>query len=219
MGNARVKTIVASTLLAGSVLWLALFFHSSPPPPEKKAHEAVGRVLAEEAGKLLGAGGRITVLARDTKVFVNPAADSELKGFATAAQELKLPVAGTNLVQLDPLRAVRVPPGDFFTLLGKLYEGDVVVSFLGPPVLSAEQRAKVADKKVRIAAFCPGDLPRQVNLKELFDQNLLHAVVISRAMPLAGRPETDDARAWFRQLHQLITPAELSELPVLDRAR
>ena len=219
MGNARVKTIVASALLAGSGLWLALFFHASPPPPEKKAHEAVGRMLAEEAGKMLGAGGRITVLARDTTVFANPAADFELKGFAAAARELKLPVAATNWVRLDPLRAVRVAPGEFFTLLGKLYEGDVVVSFLGPPLLSADERAKVADKKVRIAAFCPGDLPRQVNLKELFEQNLLHAAVIDRAAPPTARPSENDARAWFQHFYRLITPTELSDLPAPDRAR
>jgi len=126
---------------------------------------------------------------------------------------VKLQIAVPNWIKLDPLRPIRVRPGDFFEMLLKLNEGDVVVSFLGPPLLSAEQRAKVVDRKVRITAFCSGDMPLRVDLKSLFDQNLLQAAVVSRPAPTPTLPATDQSQAWFDHFYQLITPANLPDLP------
>ena len=219
MGNAKAKTIVASLLLAGSALWLYLCLHKTPPQSEDKVHDAVGRVMAEEAARLVGASGGVTLLARDTTVCPNPATDSQMKGFFAAARKLKLPLTATNWIKLDPLRPVRMPPGDFADILRKLNEGDAVVSFVGPPLLTAAQRAKLGDRKVRILALCSGAMPQQVDLRSLFEQNLLHAAVISLPAPRRGPPPSDDAQAWFQLSFQLITPANLAELPAPVPAR
>ena len=213
MGSAKVKTIVASLLIAGSALWLYLYLHKTPPKIDGRVHDAVGWVLAEEAARLVTAGGGVTLLARDTTVFPNPATEAEMKGFFAAARKLKLPLAATNSIKLDPLRPVRMPPGDFADLLRKLNDGDVVVSFVGPPLLTAAQRVKVGDRKVRVLALCSGAMPQQVDLRALFDQNLLHEAVISQASPRSGPPASDDTQGWFQLGFQLITPANLAELP------
>lgn len=213
MGSAGIKSIVASVLIAGAGLSLYLHFRPTPPTVDPRPQQALGQVLATEAGKLLGAGGRVTIVARDTSVFSNPASDFQMRGFLAAVKKAQLPLGATNWMQLDPLRIVRVPPGDYLDILRRQKEGDVVVCFLGPPLLNADQRARLGDKKVRVVALCSGAMPRQANLRELFDQGLLHAAAISQPNPPSTLPASDDAQAWFQQMYVLITAANLAELP------
>ncbi|MBI5388233.1 MAG: hypothetical protein HZA90_26510 [Verrucomicrobia bacterium] len=213
MSSAKVKTIVATLLIAGSALAMLAYFHKTPPPPNRLEHEAVGRVLAEGAAKLLAGGGRVSVIARDTALFRNPASDLQFRGFMAAAKKLKLNVGATNYVKLDPLRVVKLQPADYLGILQRLNEGDVVVSFLGPPFLAPEQRAKLAGKGFRIVALCSGAMPWQVDLRELFGQGLLHAAIISRGAPSATLPQTEDSQVWFHHFYQLITPASVTEMP------
>lgn len=219
MKSGNVKTIVASLMMAGAALSLWFSYRETPPLPNPKLHEGIGMVMAEQAAKLLGSGGRITLLARDTSVFPNPATDMELKGFAEAVKKARLPVAATNVVKLDPLRMVRVPPRDFFEILRKQNDGDVIVSFVGPPLFTAAERTQFTARKAKVVALCAGELPRQVDLKEVFDQNLLHAAVINRPNPPSVTVQSEDPQAWFRQFFQLITPLNLSEMPLPSESR
>ena len=101
----------------------------------------------------------------------------------------------------------------FLQIIRKHSEGDVIVSLLGPPILNDEQRGKLGENRPRIVAVCAGALPEQVNLRQLFDQHLLHAAVISRSE--VGPAAAGSPREAFNQFYQLITPANLSELPRL----
>jgi hypothetical protein len=214
MPSAKAKTVAASLTLCGACLGFFMGLRGGSPKYDPAPQEAAGAVLAEETVKLAGSAGRITVIARDTALFANPAADSLLKGFCATLKRGGRTVTATNLVKLDPLRLVRVPPGDFYELLRKQTDRDVVVSFLGPPLLAPEQKARLGEKSARIVAFCPGPLPRQVNLVELFEQNMLHVVVISRPHPPLTPPSSPGGRAWFDYLYQVITSANLAEMPV-----
>jgi hypothetical protein len=213
MQRSNIKTIAASLILLGASLFLVSYFRVSPPPPESWPHQGLGRVLADEASKLLGPGGRIRLITRDTAICANPATDLEVKAFVRTLRATKLTVTATNLMNVDPLRPVRVPPGDFLELMRKLSENDVVVSLLGPPFLTAEQRAKLPEKRPRVVALCSGAMPRQENLRELFEQNLLQVAIISRENPSLTPPASDDPQAWFAYLYQVITPANLADLP------
>jgi hypothetical protein len=214
MTRGNIKVIAASLTIAGAVVFLGVFLHRSPPLGDPRPHAGVGQALAEQTAKLVGSGGKITVIVRDTSVFPNPATGFELEGFVNSLRKAGLSAAATNIVKLDPLRPLRVPPGDFFDLLRKQGEGDVVVSFLGPPLLSDEQVSQFGDKKPAAVAFCPGNLPRQFDLRAGFDQGILRAVVISRPDPPVMLPESGDPAAWFAHFYKLVTRANLSELPL-----
>lgn len=218
MQNARVKTIVASLIILGAGLFLFFTLRGPAPPFNPRPHEGVGYVLAEEAGKLASGGGRVLIIARDTSVFPNLATDAELKGFQRAARKLKLNVTATNFIRLDPLRLVRVPPGDFFELMRRRGEGDVIVSLLGPPLLSPEQIGKLSSRP-QVVAFCPGPLSTEVDLRGLFDRGLLQAAVVSRSTVPLTQPTTSDPRAWFDRYYQLLTPLDAVESPVSREAR
>ena len=212
MQTDKIKTIVAAGMMvvAGALLFLSS--HKTPPKVDPRPHLALGQALAEEAIKLAGNGGRITLITWDLSTLKNPAAEEQVKGFHRTLRKANLTLVTTNVFKLDPLRLIRVPAGDFLDVIRKQSEGDVIASFLGPPLLTREQRAKLGDKKPRIVAVCSGGMPRQIDLKELFAQNLLQVAIINRPLP-GPNPSSDDLREWFDSLYQVVTAANLSALP------
>ena len=212
MGNNKVTVVVASLTILGALSFLYFSQHGLPPRVDPRPHQALGQTVAEEALKLLRPGGRIILITRDTVTFRNPAVDAQMKSFHRTLHKAGTSVAVTNLVKLDPLRLVSVPPGDFFQILKKASEADVVVSFLGPPALSPEQLAKLEEKKPKVIAVCTGSVPSQVDLKRIFEDKLLQAAVISRKIVTAGAPATDNPQGWFDHLYALVTPATVSDL-------
>jgi hypothetical protein len=177
---------------------------------EPEPYEAAGMTLAKQALALLQPGGQITVIVRDTATFPNPASDVQLSSFKKAIRP-RATIGSVVALQVDPLRPVEVPPGDFFELIRKTPKGSVIVSFMGPPLLNAEQRTHLREIQPAIVAFCSGNLCRQVDLRELFIQGLLHAAVVSRRTPTVGLPPKD-MQGWFDRSFVAITPENLTTL-------
>ena len=208
----QIKILVSLVVIF--VAGLVLFLHYFEPTPkvEPRPHLALGEALVEQTIKALGKGGRITLIAPDTAMARHPGAEVQLIAFHEGLRQAKLSVAATNLVKLDPLRPVRVPPGEFADILRKQAEGDVVVSLLGPPLLTPDQKVRVGEKRPRVIAVCSGDMPRYVNLKPLFDDNFLYAAIISRPAP-EGPPQSEKLSQWFNQYFKWITAQNLADLP------
>ena len=207
------KTIISIVVIVACAGVLFYRFAGIPPRIDARPHIGIGEALAEQAVKLAGGGGKIILIAPDTSAHRHPGAQAQLKAFFKSLRQAGATVSATNLVKLDPLRLVRMDPGDFMKLLRKQSETDVIVSLLGPPIPTAEQRATLSGKHGRIVAVCSGDMPLQVNLKSLFDDNLLHTAIVSRLTPGISLPQTDDPQAWFQHFYQTVTPANLGDLP------
>ena len=211
MGKKKFIAIIAGLVTLGAWASIYLSVWGLPPRLDARPHEALGGVVAEEALKLRAPGGKIVLICRDTTRFKSPAGVAEIRSFQSALKAAGAGIATTNLIRLDPLRLSSVPPGDFFQLLQRLTDSDVVVSFLGPPVLTPDQLAKLGEKKPKVLAVCTGSTPGRANLKRLFDDKVLHAAVVSRRSVGAGPPTPDTVRNWFDHLFTLITPTS-SEL-------
>jgi hypothetical protein len=119
---------------------------------------------------------------------------------------------------VDPLRVTGVPPNEFFDLIRQAGSNDVIVSFLGPPLINDEQLSKLAGKRPRILALCSGAMPFQVDLRKMFERQLLLTAVISRTNAPA-QSTASGAEAAFDQMFQVVTPANVGELPALADAR
>ena len=205
--NKKLINILAGAVILAALVWLYLFFNPWPPAIDRPLHNRVGEVLAGEAIKLVEPGARIIVIARAKEPFQVPAAAAQLDAFLRAIEKSGKNVSTTRLLKVDPLRVTSVPTGDFFDLIRQAGANDVIVSFLGPPLLNDDQMARLAGKRPRILALCSGAMPHQVDLRKIFERQLLRTAVISR--PNAP------ARGTFDQMFQVITSANVSELPAL----
>ena len=207
------KTILSIVVILASAGVLFFRFVGIPPRIDRRAHIGIGEALAEQAAKLVGSGGKITLIAPDTSVHRHPGAEVQLKAFFKTLRRSGVTVGATNLIKFDPLRLVRVQPNDFVNLLRKQSEADVVVSLLGPPTPTVAQKATLPAKYGRVVAVCSGDMPLEINLRSLFDDNLLHAAIVSRRSPGISVPQTDDPQAWYQHFYQTVTSANLGDLP------
>ena len=214
----KVKTAISLVVILATLAFFAIHYIGTPPKVDARPHVGIGRVLAEQAGKLAGVGGRIVLIAPDVTVFRYPGPEVQLKAFHETLRKANLSVAATNWVKLDPLRVINVPPGDFASLLRRHGEADVIVSLMGPPNLTGEQRSKVPVKHARVVAVCSGDTPKQIHLASLFEDNLLHTAIISRTTVPVSPPTTDEPEKWFEHLYQIVTSKNLNELPSTTRA-
>ena len=209
----KAKGILAG--LATVTAWAVILFSIYPLPPrfDREPHRELGQVLAQESLKLQQPGGRIILITRDTAMYKAPAFEAQAEGFRRTLKKARVEIAATRLLKVDPLRVLSVPSGDFLELLRKTSEKDVIVSLLGPPVLDAGQIAQLDASRPRVLAVCSGAMPRQVDLKRLFDQKLIHTAVISRDEPAAA--SAAGATGAFDRQFKLITAANLAELPPL----
>ena len=193
----------AATILASSCEFA--------PRSDGKLHAALGTALAQEAVSLLGPDGQITVMTRDTEAFPQPAIDLLRRSFTREVRRAGALIAATQFIQVDPLRPVAVPPGDFYEVLRRSPASHVIVSFLGPPTLSRPQRASLGRPTAKIVAFCPGTLVEAEALAELFEAGMLHSAVVSRrAVATRADPPTTPPRT-FDQLYAVIKADPLTK--------
>jgi hypothetical protein len=168
--------------------------------------------MARQALEFMQPGGRITVITRDTTAFKNPAADLQLASFKRAVSQAHGTMGSVIALQVDPLRPVEVPSGDFQDLIRATPQGSVIVSFMGPPLLSEAQRNQLGEIKPAIVAFCSGSLPQRVDLRPLFEQGLLKAAVISKPSPAPADPSPSSLQGWFDRYFTVVTAANAAAL-------
>lgn len=207
----RQKTTLTIVFGVMALAVAAIFFVRLPAPVDRKLHSEIGRALAAEASALLKPGGKVTVISRDTETFPQPSVDVLLKSFKRG---MKGDAEIANLlVQVDPLRPASVPPGDFFELLRKAKPEDVIVSLLGPPVLSDQQRFVLGGVRPKVIALCNGAMSANLNLRSLFEAGLLHAAVVSRQFAPTRTDAQRQAPRDFANLYQTYSAKDLATLP------
>jgi hypothetical protein len=195
MLNSKVIEVSSCLAACAALCVIGLVCCEAPPRFDRALHGAIGQALAKETLSLLGPSGKVTVISRDTESFAQPALQILLKSFRRELRQAKVAEAGTQMVQTDPLRPLDVPSGDFFELLRRTPPESVIVSLLGPPLLTAAQRSSLPQARAKVVAFCPGPIGEALDLRQLFSAGLLHAAVISAPAQLSGAahpPKTFD---------------------------
>jgi hypothetical protein len=203
VGSVAIFVSIASIFL--SISGLPLSFPSEP-------HRSIGKLMARKCLLLLGPGGQIHLIVRDTKAFEQPAAEEQEKAFEREIRSSGATIASVTRLQLDPLRPLEIPPGDLFQLMRKASPSSVIVSFMGAPFLPADQLRNLGPVHCKIAAFCPGEIYKQTNLKGLFEAGLLHSAVVSKPPSRSLQP----ANRNFDNLYLSIDSGNLADLPTRD---
>lgn len=210
MSSRRAIEIIAvvSGLAAGLALWATLWH--APPRPDRALATAIGETLAREALQFTRPGGRVTVITRDTSEFKQPAMDVTLRALRRGLERGGVATVTKQTIQLDPLRPVEVPAGDFYELIRRSGADHVIVSLLGPPMLNEDQWVRLGAVKPKIVAFYSGNLAETMDLRRLFDAGLLHAAVVNK--PPSG-PRPKPARS-FDELYTVVrAPASAAPAP------
>ena len=204
MRNRHSTDIVA--IVTTSAAFAAVFLSSWEfgPPVDRKLHAEIGRVLAKEALGLLRPGGQITVVTRDTQAFPQPALDILLNSFRQEVRRRGDINVATQTIQLDPLRPVEVPPGDFYELIRRSTDERVIVSLLGPPALSKAQRSALGRVRPKIIALCTGNLAETLALNELFDAGLLHVALVNRHASRGAQNAGQTSSPAFDRLYTVV---------------
>jgi hypothetical protein len=213
----NVKIIIATGVIVLSALFLYSFFGGFGPPVDVTTQKALGKFLATEALKLRGPDGKILLLSPDTSAEANPYADAQMRAFERTLGKNGATITARRLVRLNPIRVTSVSGAEFAVLLKKSSENDILVSFIGPPVLGAEPASNIPEKHAKILAVCSGGIPRQANLRRAFEQGMLNAAVISR--PDAGKTSANTPLEIFNQNFTVVTAANLADLPLAAASR
>jgi hypothetical protein len=186
---------------------LAVFGHW-PPRPNGGLHRTIGVNLAKQALALCGSTGQVLVITRDTETFRQPALDLLLDAFQKEIRHTLGKPAAVRRLQVDPLRPVEVPPGDFYELIRRSQPGEVLVSLLGSPLLSREQWDRVRPVRAKIVAFCPGSTLDGADLRRFFDTGLLHAAIVSRPFSTHASEHPQPQPRTFDELYLTMTASD-----------
>lgn len=207
MRNRGSIDVIAAAVCIGAAAFAFFALWNRPAKFDSAIHAEIGRTMAREALAVLPKGGRIVVIARDTATYVQPAMEASLQEIQKEAAKTGATVT-VKTIQLDPLRPVEVPPGDFYETIRRASSNDVILSLLGPPVLDPDQQAKLKGPKPKIIALCTGSLAAQADLAGLGRSGLLHAAVVNRA---AKGTATNPTALHFDQLYTMLRSEELGK--------
>lgn len=181
MRDSKVIQAVAAIVTVGALAAMAVAGRGGfGPSINTEPHRAIGAELARQTLSLLKPSGQITVITRDTAAFQNPASDLLLDSFQRELRRAHASISDIQKLQVDPLRLIAVPSGDFQKWIHHAAAGDVIVSFMGPPLLSAEQRRQLGEIQPAIVAFCPGNWPDRMDFRALYANGLLRSAIVSR---------------------------------------
>jgi hypothetical protein len=213
MQNNKAIGTISAIVTAGSIVAICLSLTGGLAPGIDAApHQAAGRVLARQTLSLLKPGGHLTVITRDTVTFRNPASDILFTSFRKQLGKAGTKIDSLETLQIDPLRPVEVPPGDFFQLIKNAAKGSVIVSLMGPPILTEAQLAQLGEIKPAIIAFCPGPAREQADLRTLFSKGVLQAAVVTKRHPQVKKGGHSTETEAFDQQFIEVSPANVTGL-------
>lgn len=204
--------IIAVLVILASAAVIYFSGHEFAPAFELHPQQAAGWGMARMAFEVAGKGSKIILIARDTTAFKNPLAQAQLEAFKQAVKDAGGTILATHLLSTDPLRPLEVPSGDFAEWIRNAPAGSIIVSLMGPPVLTEQQRRKLGAFKTRIVAFCPGAIPDNVDLRPLFEQHLLDGALISRRDAPARPGPGQDPASCLKEFFQTVTASSVAGL-------
>ena len=211
MRDNKAIATAAGVVALGSALGLLVSLSSGfGPRTDRAVPEALGRALARQTLKLLKPGGKVTVITRDTGTFQNPASDFQLSAFRQALGNAGVAIGSVQALQIDPLRPSMAPPGDFLQWIKQGAKGDVLVSFMGPPMLNETQLGRLGEIKPSIVAFCSGPVLSQTDLVGLFAHGLLQAAIVSRRSGVAQNRNGMNEQELFNRQFAEVTPENVA---------
>jgi hypothetical protein len=174
--------------------------------------EALGTVLADEAGRIAGARKQVAIISPDANWGAVSAAE---EAFKNALKKQGFTIVTAKAANLgDPMRRSQLglKAGDFLDALDKSSDAGAIVSFAGAPVLGPGDatRVKSGHPPVLVVATAslgnvPGIWSDPVQLARLLEAKTIDLAIIDGADPAAPPPgKSDAAHALFAQNYSIL---------------
>jgi hypothetical protein len=196
-----VTLLIALTAIIGSCTWIYLTQFRGPKH-DLGLHTYIGKVLAEEAARLIGKKGRVVTISIETKGW--PELETQLRSFNATLKKLgDYEVRAYEMETKDQPKygvGTGLSGRRFVRTVNKNENADLFVSFVGAPNLSKEEVKEMTKKPRLIVESRSGD-----NLPGLFEAHLLEVAVVSRfefPAPVQENPKTPEE--WFTKRYQIV---------------
>ena len=206
-----VATLAVLALLAAAFILSRQF---ASPRVNLRPSAAVGEVLAEEIGRLLGGPGKVTIISRQS-AHEGPDATRERVTALTAALQhhATLKLAGTEVMPRAAggmMDMGGVTEEQFLAALEKHPDAKAIVVFAGLPACSQPLVDKLAAGSLKLVAVS-GYGP---TVRRWLESKALAIAVVPRMEELpAGTPAPKTTRDWFVREFEIITPETVGQLP------
>ena len=204
------------TLASLAILGAAFLFwrQVAGPRVNLKPSAAVGEILAEEIGRLLGGAGEVVILSRQV-THEGPDATRERVASLTAALQhhATLKLAQTEWVPRPPPGTMdmgAMPPEQVLAAIEKHPGAKALVVFAGLPPCSQPLVDKLAASSMKLVAVCGyGPIARR-----WLESKALAIAVVPRIRDLPdGTPAPKTTREWFDREYEIVTPETVGQLP------
>ena len=174
---------------------------------------AAGEVIFGEVARLAGGNGNVVLVSRPLKKGEPDANGERVTSFSDALRRQPAFKLTTEWAPPPPKAVMdlgAITPEQFLTAVDKNPEANVLVVFAGLPACSQDLAGKVNSRSLKMIAVCGyGPIVRQW----LESKALSLAVVPRFDDPPAGTPPPKTPKDWFDHEYQIITPADLAQLP------
>ena len=206
-----VATLAVLGLLAAALI---LWRQFSGPHVNLRPSAAVGAVLAEELGRLLGGPGKVVILSRQS-AHEGPDATRERVTALTAALQshAMLKLAGTEIMPRAAggmMDMGGVTEEQFLAAAEKYPDAKAIVVFGGLPPCSQALAEKLNAGSLKAVAVC-GYGP---TVRRWLESKTLAIAVVPRMEDLpAGTPTPKTPQEWFQREFEIITPETVGQRP------
>lgn len=212
MKSKQITVMLAVLATLGALFILSRQF--SKPVVNLRPSAAVGEVLADEIGRLLGGAGKVVLVSRPLSKDGPDATGERVASFTVALQHrANLKLAATEWAPRPPAGAMdlgAVTPEQLMAAMDKNPEANAMVVFAGLPAYSQPLGAKLAARSLKLVAVCGyGPITR----RWLESKALSIAVVPRFDDPPAGASAPKTAKEWFDREFQMLTPENVGRLP------
>ena len=208
------QLIAALVVLVAIAAVLLLWRRSSDSTVNLRPSAAVGEVLAEEVGRLLGGNGKVVLFTRQPPADGPDANRERIESFEAAIRRKgNLKLAAPEWLPMPPRGAMDlgvVGPDQILTALDKNPDANAFLVIAGLPPCSSALVEKLAARSIKLVAVCG----YTADVRRWLESKALAVAIVPRFGDLPpGTPAPKTAKDWFDREYQLFTPETTGQLP------
>ncbi len=174
---------------------------------------AVSEGMADEVSKLMNAKGKILILVLEQPGLDSNATAPGLNFFLKAlTKNGGITVVETQKIPFDIKSPLGLPGESYLRILDEHPDVDAIFSYAGLPRLTAEQISSLEGKKIPKFAARINTPNKEMQIKELFEAQIIHLVTFPKARPPSGGKPPTHFREFFEQYFSVITSDNASSL-------